>query len=117
MTRLKIDFSDVTPGPEVITIGGDLKPGEHLRHWLIITNNNEDTGQDDYFENLEWEIEHSPDCPYSPALIFGIMIQGTQTIETTATVRSATQREALKIPSSRPARATMPTDVHQRQSL
>jgi hypothetical protein len=33
------------------------------RHWLIITNANEDTGQDDYFEELEWEIEHSPECP------------------------------------------------------
>jgi hypothetical protein len=34
------------------------------KHWLIITNNNEDVGQDDYEEDLEWMIEHSPDCPY-----------------------------------------------------
>ena len=33
------------------------------RHWLIITNQNEDTGQDDYFEDLIWEVEHSPECP------------------------------------------------------
>jgi hypothetical protein len=33
------------------------------RHWLIITNTTEDTGQDGYEEELEWEIEHSPDCP------------------------------------------------------
>ena len=34
------------------------------RHWLVITNLEEDTGQDNYHEELEWEIEHSPECKY-----------------------------------------------------
>lgn len=32
-------------------------------HYLVITNHAVDEGQDDYFEELEWEIIHSPDCP------------------------------------------------------
>jgi hypothetical protein len=34
-----------------------------LKHYLIIRNLNEDVGQDDYYEELEWKIEHDPICP------------------------------------------------------
>ena len=50
--------------PEVITLDEHKDKTKQPRHWLIIRNNNEDKEQDDYFEDLEWEIEHSPDCPY-----------------------------------------------------
>jgi hypothetical protein len=36
-----------------------------LRHYLIITLVEEDTGQDGYVEELEWEIEHDPNCKFS----------------------------------------------------
>lgn len=36
---------------------------EQPDHMLVITNAVEDVGQDDYFEELEWEVLHSIDCP------------------------------------------------------
>lgn len=33
------------------------------KHYLKIVNHAEDYGQDDYHEELEWEIIHHPDCP------------------------------------------------------
>lgn len=37
---------------------------EQFPHFLIIENLEEDLGQDDYQEELDWEIEHHPDCPH-----------------------------------------------------
>lgn len=70
MKRIELNLPAATgdpmpKDPRVIKTGGVQEPKDKQhQHWLIITNNAEDTGQEGYYEDLEWEIEHSPQCPY-----------------------------------------------------
>jgi hypothetical protein len=47
----------------VVTNSGGTVDRVGYPHLLRIVNHNEDVGQDNYFEDLDWSIGHHPNCP------------------------------------------------------